>query len=488
MKNDNFDKILIKTAVPPPNIIKTVSPWKKSINRILIGLVLTSFTLNVFYLDYILPAIGVVYLLLGYRSLKYDNKWFKLSYYVTIVKGLYVFGYIIVNSNIYRYDYLNSDISIIFSIINLLLQLVLYIFLFTAFSQIEKKSGIISKNTSVFGFVVWYVIICLLAIIKFIGTITIIVLICLYILIIKNLYKLSCSLNESGYSITTHPICFSDKKIVSCVAVLLVLGLFCSYTFGSRYSMNWSINNQIENDATESIKKHLNNLGVPNNVLDDLCIDEILLCKNAWDVVVQKTGFSENKRMLSKTDESDLKEADLLITNIGILLDNEKETWMVIHHFYWQKNPSFYGTESIMISPTYNSSPNVWEQVGSINGRLLYDLNGKTYTSDYFDLYEKTNSVQNSDIITNMNNTSYTYATFSLSYKGENNRGYLIYLTEGNTQTNLLTSWVHYTHQTTVFQYPVITADEHHIAKGNNKTISFETFSDALQFNRFKQK
>lgn len=59
--------------LPPEGIVEEVTPWKRAWNRVLVGMALSTVTLNFWLLDTILPAVGVVLMLLGFRSLRREN-------------------------------------------------------------------------------------------------------------------------------------------------------------------------------------------------------------------------------------------------------------------------------------------------------------------------------------------------------------------------------------------------------------------------------
>ena len=84
-----FDTVLESAVseLPPEDIVAEVTPWKKSIHRVLIGLALSSLTLNFLCLNYILPAIGMILMLLGYRTLKKENGWFRGCFLLTLLRS-----------------------------------------------------------------------------------------------------------------------------------------------------------------------------------------------------------------------------------------------------------------------------------------------------------------------------------------------------------------------------------------------------------------
>ena len=81
--------------LPPEDIVQEVTPWHKAIYRALIGIAFNTFTLNFLGLNYILPAIASILSLLGFRSLRRENRWFRACYRITLVRSLYLFAQII---------------------------------------------------------------------------------------------------------------------------------------------------------------------------------------------------------------------------------------------------------------------------------------------------------------------------------------------------------------------------------------------------------
>ena len=86
--------------LPPQDIAEEETLWKKSINRVLVGITFTAITLNFALLNYILPAIGTLLLLLGFRSLQHENKWFKRCFVISIIRTVYFFWVLILNTTI----------------------------------------------------------------------------------------------------------------------------------------------------------------------------------------------------------------------------------------------------------------------------------------------------------------------------------------------------------------------------------------------------
>ena len=100
MTNDSFDRALMDQMgqLPPvPGELDLCTPWHSAVGRILWGLALCTFRLEVFYLQYLLPLLGATLLYLGYRSLRRENRWFHLGWImagITLYSGI---DYIIKN-------------------------------------------------------------------------------------------------------------------------------------------------------------------------------------------------------------------------------------------------------------------------------------------------------------------------------------------------------------------------------------------------------
>ena len=66
--------------LPPEEIVRSVTPWRRAMDRVLTGSALRAVTLSLFGLQYLLPALGTLLLLLGYRALRRENRWFRACF------------------------------------------------------------------------------------------------------------------------------------------------------------------------------------------------------------------------------------------------------------------------------------------------------------------------------------------------------------------------------------------------------------------------
>lgn len=473
---------------PPEDIVREVTPWRKAMDRVLVGLALNAITLNFLCLNYILPTIGLILMLLGFRTLRRENGWFRSCFIVTLAKSLYFFPSLILNATIYQSTAYDLPINNYLTAANLMLTLVQFICLWRGFRAIKAKAGLPADAGAAAALIVWYLVIAALALLGYSGIVAGGVMIVSYILIIRGLYHLSSELDEAGYAIKTAPVCISDAVLVRVIVAVLAVGIVCGYLFGDSYRMDWTPVAAKETAEVADIKAHLLELGFPENVLNDLANEEILDCEGALQVVVDVTDkpLNDGREVVEyegnteyHTTVYDVKE--LRITGVAVELPGERETWKIFHHFRWLIDPGFRGTESIQLWPTSQSNEG-WDTAGDVTGRVLYTRSGTDYSAPYYSLGSET--FTSNSVFWGEQTSTDVFAEFSLPKSGEDQRGYVTYTaTAHNADVKyLINSWVNYTHQTGWLQYPVKTAAEHRMSGAWNNAGAFLTVQDALQF------
>ena len=81
MRTDDFDRhIMEELSQIPPAELPRFTPWRPAMDRIVVGTALLTFRFQFFYLQYLLPLLGAVLVYLGYRSLRLENRWFRLGW------------------------------------------------------------------------------------------------------------------------------------------------------------------------------------------------------------------------------------------------------------------------------------------------------------------------------------------------------------------------------------------------------------------------
>lgn len=494
MTDADFEAMLAQSVpdVPPEEIVAEVTPWRRAMNRILFGMALCAITLNFLCLNYILPAVGTVLLLLGFRTLRRENRWLGGCFAVTVIRAVYFFATLVLNTTILQSAVFTPTVTAALAAVNAVLLLALYFCFWRGLLAVQKKAGLPAQTGGALALIVWYALVCVLAAVHYTGWIVPIAMLVGYGCILRSLCRLSGALDEAGYAIAPGPVRVTDRCLVLVIAAVLGIGCTLGYLFGGSYRMDWQPVDASTQAQTETIRQQLLGLGFPEEVLNDLTPEDIAACDGALRIVTEAEDYpvndgrnvlweaynEKNERYYVQDTVYDVKE--LRLTGVAVQLPGERETWMVFHHFLWTTDPDFYGTEAIQIRPACRSIPVGWAAAGDATGRVLYDRGGQTFAAPYASLGARTFTA-NTVLWGEQTNTD-LFAAFSLPWHGEHCRGYVAYSTTEACDGYILSSGVYYTHQQSWLQYPVVTAMEKRLTTTWGDSGAFRTVQDALQF------
>lgn len=488
-RDDAFEALLAQSVdeLPPEEIVADVTPWRRAMERVLFGLALCMVTLNFWCLNYLLPAIGTVLLLLGFRALRRENPWLGGCFVCAVLRTACVFPSLILNTTILPGDACRSAAAAV----SAALMLALLLCFWQGLRAVRRKAGLPAQGGAG-ALLAWYVLMCVLAAVHYTGLLVPIAMLVGYGCILRSLYRLSGALDEAGYAIAPGPVRVTDRCLVLVIAAVLGIGCTLGYLFGGSYRMGWQPVDTPEQAQTEAVRQQLLGLGFPEEVLNDLTPEDIAACDGALRVVTETEDYpvndgrnvlweaynEKNERYYVQDTVYDVKE--LRLTGVAVQLPGERETWMVFHHFLWTTDPGFYGTEAIQIRPACRSIPEGWAAAGDATGRVLYDRGGQTFAAPYASLGARTFTA-NTVLWCEQTNTD-LFAAFSLPRHGEHCRGYVAYSTTEACDGYILSSGVYYTHQQSWLQYPVVTAMEKRLTTTWGDSGAFRTVQDALQF------
>ena len=489
-RGDAFEALLAQSVdeLPPEEIVADVTPWRRAMERVLFGLALCMVILNFWCLNYLLPAIGTVLLLLGFRALRRENPWLGGCFVCAVLRAACVFPSLILNTTILPGDACRSAAAAV----SAALMLALLLCFWQGLRAVRRKAGLPAQGGGAGALLAWYVLMCILAAVHYTGLLVPIAMLVGYVCILRSLFRLSRALDEAGYAITPQPVRVTDRALALVLAAALGIGCTLGYLFGGSYRMDWQPVDASTQAQTAAIRQQLLGLGFPEEVLNDLAPEDIAACDGALRVVTEAEDYpvndgrnvlweaynEKNERYYVQDTVYDVKE--LRLTGVAVQLPGERETWMVFHHFLWTTDPGFYGTEAIQIRPACRSIPEGWAAAGDATGRVLYDRGGQTFAAPYASLGARTFTA-NTVLWGEQTNTD-LFAAFSLPRHGEHCRGYVAYSTTEACDGYILSSGVYYTHQQSWLQYPVVTAMEKRLTTTWGDSGAFRTVQHALQF------
>lgn len=448
---------------PRPDAIAPEStPWRKAMNRVLLGLALSIFTPNILCLNFILPAIGIALLLLGFRTLRNENAWFRACWIITILRTIYFFPVLIINTTIWQKTILQTSVFYALTYLNLAATLLLFIGLWGGFRAMQQKVGLDQHAGAVMALIVWYIVLCVFGLMQYRGIFIFLLLAIAYICIFRSLYKLSTALDQANYAIQTAPLHLSDRVLIGGLVAILVVGMTIGYYFFNQYPMEWYAVETTEQQNLEETKAHLMALGFPEKILANLTADDLRLCQGALRVIATERELPMNDRL--RADGQPLSTAkELTLKSVAVELPGEVERWKLFHHFRWTVNPKYYGTDAIQLWPTYRSDFG-WAKDGDFSGRVLYDKNDQTYASSYHSLGEIT--YQKSNFFFLDQTSTDVFAAFSFPKRAKQCRGYVSYPIIETVDGTNINSFFNYIHHRSWLQYPVQTAMDHTLTYG----------------------
>ena len=466
--------------LPPEEIVRSVTPWRRAMDRVLTGSALRAVTLSLFGLQYLLPALGTLLLLLGYRALRRENRWFRTCFVLAAAETAYSIPLLALNtSSVYAPQVLMPAVSQCLTVLEMGLLLTQFLCLWQGLRAVQGRAGLPPKANAALGIVAWYAALCLSARLGWQGWLWGIPVLAGYFFLLRGLFRLSRTLEEAGYVLRPAPIRLPDRWLAAGLAAILALGCLCGYRFGSRYPMDWQARDAAETRGTEEIRARLLELGFPQEVLDDLSAEDLAACRGAVRVIADTIDLPMNKGREVTTQTNgghdifidtvyDVRE--LRVTGVGVEIPGVRDTWLLVHHFRWREDPACRGTEALQLWLAGREDRGGWDLAGPITGRLLCDRDGETFTAPYAYLGCPSEA------------RSYeAYAAFSLPREGEDCRGYLCYPVTAREGVSGFSSILHYTHQTSWRQYPARTAMAERMRNSWLGSEAFRTQGASLQ-------
>ena len=494
MNNRRFDALLIEALPEPPSeIINSITPWQRAFRMILIGLGMTSVTLNFLCLQYLLPAIGMLLLLLGFRRLRKENEWFTACFALSVLRCILFYPSLILYATVYSEALAQNGVFSILSGIQITLLFLLIGCLHRGIRKLQSENGLKPHAASAVGLLIWYAIVCIFGISGYSGLLLGIPMLLCYLLMLYCLHKLSKEIATAGYAASMQQTVLSDGAVAGSIAVLTAVGILCGAIFFSDYPMHWTPQKQDEHSHITDICQKLTDLGFPKEILADMNSEDILQMQDAFQVTVtqHEHPVNDGREVVEVEDDTYhhttvYDQNELRITQIAVELSGDCQRFYLVHHFEWVITPKFYGTEAMQFWTADRLDG--WMIEHEPSGRLLYSENGTEYTANYYTL--GTESYQYNSLFADVfgkQQKSDLFAAFSMPNTGERHRGYISYGIIERTDGCIIDSWINYVHQKHPWQYPHTTAKQHRKTRSGLDDRVFHLTQDALQLTPYPQ-
>ncbi len=400
-----FDALLTEgaDALPPA---PDVSPWRDAMSCIVWGIALKTLTLQLLYLDDILPTLGCILLVLGFRTLRQENGALRWAYGLSIAAAVMRSAAMVLAA-------LPVDVGRTFGYADSALMLGMLIALWRGMTGVSRAAGAEKPSAPAAGaLAAFYAVLILLAFIGLEGWLLVLPVLAVYLVILRNLVKLFRSLENTGYAIHAAPVHLPAAAVLWGYLGLTLAAVVLAMLLGQRYPMDWQVRDDAPQDA--AIRAELLELGFPQDVLDDLTAEEVARMSGARAVFVNEdklynqTKYREivmehylgedplrvlryDRTITTKHDDGTrsytyvYRAFDTLeqtMTSVAVELvgaDGEKH-YIVIHHLYYDTQPSSRYTEGMTVWPVWKMESS-WRPGTLCSGRVLCTRRGTAQTA-----------------------------------------------------------------------------------------------------------
>ncbi len=451
--------------------------WQRAMNRVLAGLALGTVTLNFWGLNYLLPPVGQVLLLLGLRPLRRENRAFRVWWPCALAQtGLLAFQTLRRAAPGWQ-DFNQSGPGWALTASGAVLELAQLLCLWQGLREARRRAGLPPKTAAGPALAVWYILMTLLALAGGqTGWVFFLLLLAAYLFILDSLYARSREVDEAGYAPSPAPVRVPGGPLAGAFLGALLLGVFAVGRACNRLPMDWQAADPAERSRTQALSSRLSELGFPEPVLADLSAGDILACGDPVRVVSETRSFA-----MTHAYHAGAPQQPLTITGVAVELEGERERWRVFHHFQWADGATFQGSDAMQLWPAYRSAGEGWAPSGPPSGRVLCQRDGIALWAPYHFLGEET--FTNRSPFFGTRTSTDLFAAFSFPRDGARCRGYVCYETAEAKDGWILDSWVNYAHARGIFQYPALSGKEWIQSRGiSSDSEPFLFVQDALQF------
>lgn len=397
MSPNEFDRSLMEdlSQLPPaPGEVESYTPWRSAMTKILWGMGLTTFRFEFFYLQYILPLLGAALLYLGYRTLRRENRWFRLCWVLSgvllavhmatdILTATPVMGWIIQNST------LQWGLTWLLQGMNLLMLFSLWRGTRTAFAVVGEKQP---KDWLAQGFVCYLLALALALWAELVPAseagligITItndwlyygrpILFIALEIRLLWCIAQQSLALADRGYDITPVPVRFTPTVFLAGVFAVVLLSSIAALWLSSRApALEAQPLSAVHAEKYSSVRAHLVDLGMDADLANSLDEAELERCRDALAVYDMPLYHAYGEHTYNRENETGRADVEYVtLRSWAVQLPGDQARYYLT--FRWLQNPEHNIREGLTGDPT-SYFPSY-----DFSARILWTQDGQDWTA-----------------------------------------------------------------------------------------------------------
>ena len=449
-ERDRFDERIeqeLAGIVPGEGIVGEVDPWRVPLGRIAAGLALTGITFNMLYLQYLLPALGIVLQYLGFRALRRSGPAFRLAWALSAVRLVWFAAFTALEATPWAPE---GALVYALGLTAMGIQVVQLLALRAGLREVCRRAETPQQGDPLRSAVIWQLVVIVLAFSPLSQSwLAFLPMFLAFVLIIRSLVRLSGSLGGAGYCFVDAPVCVSSRVmkwgyLLACL--LLVLGASVCVNHPRLDAQPQPAQGEAE------ARQVLAALGMPEEVLADLSDEHVRALEGALYVYAQQDVMSFYSSTTTEVQKANT-EADRLGSYI-IYIELPDSRMAVLNYFDWRQGGAYWG-DAVKLGwqDTYE------HLTGQIGGALLYEKDGQVYTAPIPRL--NNGVVMTTDWFFGTRSDSQISGTVSYPFGAQNQRGYVLYILQlrdpgiirGNT-------WITYRHRLHPFSLPYQTPAE----------------------------
>lgn len=224
VEENGFDSWL-ESSVPeilPDEIVKQVTPWKKAMGQVLTGFVMTSLSLDIFYLDKILPAVGYLFFFWGFSAVFRENRWFRICGGIAAARGLFFQVKLWLPAEVFLELIYTKTVFLFAAGFYTYGVFVFLLFFWLGLRTVQQKAGLPPHAKGVLVLMLWYLVFYLLRMFfGYLGLLLPVALFVVYAFAVQSVAKIMKELEDAGYVMDIAP-----TRIHRLISGICILGLF----------------------------------------------------------------------------------------------------------------------------------------------------------------------------------------------------------------------------------------------------------------------
>lgn len=315
MDDNCFDRSLSEEldGLPPSDdTAAAVTPWGCALDRITAGLVLTSFTLHFLWLQFLLPAVGVLQLYLGFRTLRTGNRWFRACWIFSICKVSLLYCSILLSASPFLPEGPGGGLL---GGLNAASTLLLYACFRQALRRAHRDVGQPQTADPALGALIWYTVLLVLALLlPNLGWWGAVPMLIAFVCIIRSLSRVASDLDQWGYAVPAAAVKVSDHTVSRWwYGTLLVLTLAISFFSCHTFLREQPVSAPPASGVVSDTRGRLADLGFPSELLSQLSADEIqglgsaVSCSVGDDMAGQPASFCDADTVYVRLDATHVR-------------------------------------------------------------------------------------------------------------------------------------------------------------------------------------